>query len=188
MKSRENGIKEKLTQEKFNINVSGSANSCHVKIGKQKFRTLVDTGAECSLMHHRVYDQLKNKLRLVNKKVSLQSANSSELKCDGSISEQVCIGSTEISQELYVIRELSRNMILGLDWMKSNNVRIYMDLKCIRINRKHVNLQEDIHVASTLRMKNICLIKPQTAIICYGKVRENPDLPTGQTYEIEQID
>ena len=64
-----------------------------------------------------------------------------------------------------------------------------MDLKCIRINGKHyVNLQEDIHVASTVRMKNTCLIKPQTAIICYGKVRENSDLPTGQSYEIEQID
>ena len=59
-----------------------------------------------------MYDQLKNKPRLVNKKVCLQSANGSELKCDGSISVQVCISSTEMSQEFYVIRELNRNMIL----------------------------------------------------------------------------
>ena len=50
-------------------------------------------------MHRHVYDQLKNRPRLVNKKVCLQSANGSELKCDGSISVQVCIGSTEMSQE-----------------------------------------------------------------------------------------
>ena len=25
-------------------------------------------------------------------------------------------------------------------------------------------------------------------MICYGKVRENPDLPVGQSYEISQID
>ena len=37
-------------------------------------------------------------------------------------------------------------------------------------------------------MKKTCLIKPQTAMICYGKVRENPDLPAGQSYEITQID
>ena len=67
MKSGKNNNKEKLIQEKFNINVSGSPNSCLVKIGKQRFRTLVDTGAECSLMHRRVYDQLKNKPRLVKK-------------------------------------------------------------------------------------------------------------------------
>ena len=51
-----------------------------------------------------------------------------------------------------------------------------------------MNLQESIHIASTVRMKNTCLIKPQTAIICYGKVRESPYLPTGLSYEIEQID
>ena len=49
MKSSKNDIKEKITQEKFNNYVSGSPNSCIVKIGKQTFRTLVYTGAECSL-------------------------------------------------------------------------------------------------------------------------------------------
>ena len=94
-----------------------------------------------------------------------------------------------MSQDFYVIRDLNRNLILGLDWMKQNNVRIYMDLKWLRINGKYyVNLEEDIHIASTVRMKRTCLIKPQTSIICYGKVRENPDIPAGQSYEISQID
>ena len=140
-------------------------------------------------MHRRIYDQLKNRPKLVNKKVCLQSANGSELKCDGCVTVQICIGGTEMSQDLYVIRYLNRNLILGLDWMKQNNVRIYMDLKCLRINGKHyVNLEEDIHIASTIRMKRTCLIKPQTAMICYGKVRENPDISAGQSYEISQID
>ena len=188
-KSYENNIKGNLPQKTYKISVSGSPNSCLVKIGKQRFRTLVDTGAECSLMHRRIYDQLKNKPRLTNNKVCLQSANGTELKCDGSITLQICIGGTEMSQDFYVIRDLNRNLILGLDWLKQNNVRIYFDLKCLRINGKnYVNLEEDIHIASTVRMKNTCLIKPQTAKICYGKVRENPDLPVGQSYEILQID
>ena len=37
-------------------------------------------------------------------------------------------------------------------------------------------------------MTKTCLIKPQTAMICYGLVRENPDLPVGQSYEITKID
>ena len=53
-KSSESSINEKLTREKFRINVSGSPNSCLVKIGKQKCRTLDDTGAECSFMHRSV--------------------------------------------------------------------------------------------------------------------------------------
>ena len=62
-------------------------------------------------------------------------------------------------------------------------------MKCLRINGKHyINLEEDIHIASTVRMKKACLIKPQTPMTCYGKVRENPDLLVGQAYEISQID
>ena len=37
-------------------------------------------------------------------------------------------------------------------------------------------------------MKTTCLIKPQTAVICNVKCKENPDLPVGQSYEISQID
>ena len=102
------------------ISVSGSPNSCLVKIGKQRYRTLVDTGAECSFMHRRIYDQLKNKPRLINKKVCLQSANDTELKYDGCITVQICIGGTEMSQDFYVIRDLNRNLTLGLDWLKQN--------------------------------------------------------------------
>ena len=46
----------------YKINLAGSPNSCIIKIGKNKFRSLVDTGAEVSLMHRRVYDSLKVKL------------------------------------------------------------------------------------------------------------------------------
>ena len=148
--------------------------SCIVKLGKQKFRTLVDTGAECSLMHCRIYDQLKNKPMLNNKKACLKSANGFELKCDDCITVQICIGGTKMSQIFYVVRDLNRNIILGLDWLKQNNVRIYFDLKCLRINGKHyVHLVEDIHIASTVRMKKTCLIKPQTAMICYGSQRKH---------------
>ena len=144
--AKSTNIKGKSPHENFKINVSGSPNSCLLKIGKQRYRTLVDTGAESSLMHRCIYDQLKNKPKLVNKKVCLQSTNGSKLRCDGS--------GTDMSQEFYVIRDLNRNLILGLDWLKNNNVRLYFDLKCLRINGKHcVNLEEDINIASTVRMK-----------------------------------
>ena len=88
-----------------------------------------------------------------------------------------------------MIKDLNRNYIFGLDWLKNNNVRLYFDVKCLRINGKHyVNLEENIHMASTVRMQKTYLIKPQTAIICKGKVRENLDLPVEQDYEVCQID
>ena len=64
-------------------------------------------------MHRRIYDQLKDKPKLVNKRVCLQSANGSELRCDGCVTVQICIGGTEESQAFYVIRDLNRNLIFG---------------------------------------------------------------------------
>ena len=140
-------------------------------------------------MHRRVYDSLKNKPKLLKKNINLQSANGTRLQVDGCVNVNFRIGGTEVSQDFYVVRDLNRNMILGLDWLKQNNVRIYFDLKSLRINGKtYVNLEEDIHVASTVRMKNTCVLKPNTACICYGKVRNNPDLPSGQSYDISEIE
>ena len=74
-----------------------------------------------------------------------------------------------------------------MDWLKQNNVRIYFDLKSLRINGKtYFNLEADVHVVSTVRIKNTCVIKPNTACICYGKVRAN--LPSDQSYGISEID
>ena len=138
-------------------------------------------------MHRRVYDNLKNKPKLLKKNINLQSANGTRLQVDGCVNVNFRIGGTEVSQDFYVVRDLNRNMILGLDWLKQNNVRIYFDLKSLRINGK-TYVMEDIHVASTVRMKNTCVLKPNTACVCYGKVRNNPDLPSGQSYDISEID
>ena len=138
-----------------NINVSGNPNSCLVTIGKQKFRSLVDTGAEVSLMHHRVYNGLKDKPKLKPKKVYLQTAGSTPLTVLGCVDVTFRIGGTEVSQEFHVVSNLNRNLILGLDFMKSHKARIYFDLKSMRIDDKvYVNLEEDIHIASTVRINH----------------------------------
>ena len=169
--------------------MAGSPNSCIIKIGKHKFRTLVDTGAEVSLMHRRVYDLLKDKPRLMNRKINLHGVNGSLLKIDGCIDLTFSVGGTEMKQNFYVVREMNRNLILGTDWLRQHGVRIYFDLGCIRIGDKnYVNLEEDIHIASVIRIKSTTVIKPQTATICYGKVKYNPDIPTEQSYQICSAD
>ena len=169
--------------------MAGSPNSCIIKIGKHKFRTLVDTGAEVSLMHRRVYDLLKDKPRLMNRKINLHGVNGSLLKIDGCIDLTFSVGGTEIKQNFYVVREMNRNLILGTDWLRQHGVRIYFDLGCIRIGDKnYVNLEEDIHIASVIRIKSTTVIKPQTATICYGKVNYNPEIPTERSYQICSAD
>ena len=88
----------------------------------------------------------------------------------------------------YVVKDMSRNLILGTDWLRQHGVRIYYDLGCMRIeNKRYVNLEEDIHVSSVARIKYNTVLKPHSATICYAKVRPNPDLPVRVDYQISAV-
>ena len=66
-------------------------------------------------MHRRVFDSLKNKPKLLKKTADLPSTNGTSLKVDGCVNVKFRIGGTDVSQDFYVVRDLNRNMILGLD-------------------------------------------------------------------------
>ena len=76
-----------------------------------------------------------------------------------------------------------------MDWLRHNDVRLYFDLKLMRIQGKtYCKLEEDIHIASTVRMQHTEILKPNSAKVCYGKVRQHPDLNVGSKFEVSQID
>lgn len=131
---------------------------------------------------------MKNKPQLQNKRVHLQSANGSSLNVIGCINVSFRIGGTELSHNFYVVRDLNRNIVLGLDFMEANEVRLYFDLKSMRIKGKYyVNLEQDVHISSTVRTQSWVKIKPNSAKICYGKVRNTPELPSCRSYEVSEI-
>ena len=78
----------------------------------------------------------------------------------------------------YVVRAMNRNLILGTDWLRQHGIRIYYDLGCLSIaNKTYVNLEEDVHISSVARIKYTTLLRPHSATIFYGKIRQNPDIP-----------
>ena len=173
----------------YKITLAGSPNSCVIKIGKTKFRSLVDTGAEVSLMHRRVYDSLLVKPKLQFKRINLSGVSGGALKIDGCINLKFTVGGIEMQHMFYVVKDMSRNLILGTDWLRQHGVRIYYDLGCMRIeNKKYVNLDEDIHVSSVARIRYNTVLKPHSATICYAKVRPNPDLPVRVDYQISAVE
>ena len=168
----------------YKICLAGNPNSCLIKVEKQKFRALVDSGADISLIRRDVYDSLRRKPKLIRQHTNVQSVNGDPLKIDGYIYLKFVIGGTTMTQRFYVSRNMNRKVILGNDWLTENGVRTYHDLGCLRVNGTYVPLQMDIHVTSTLRAKNKFLMKPQTTIICQCKARSTPDLPEKQLYQI----
>lgn len=177
-----NIISEKVPT--YQISLAGRPNSCIVHVGKQKFRALVDTGAEVCLMQRRIYELLKNKPKLQRKTVCLNTVNGGPLKIDGCIRLPIDVGGCQLYQEFYVVRDIQRNVILGQDFLEQNGVRLYFDLGCMRVGKTYVRLERDLHISSVVRAQNVVVLKPQSARICYGRVRETPELPSGQQYQI----
>ena len=79
---------------------------------------------------------------------------------------------------------INRNFILGRDWLVQNRVRLYFDLGFLRIGETKVPLEEDIHIASLVRVRSTTVLKPQAATVCLGKVKDSPEFPVYGLYTV----
>lgn len=68
---------------------------------------------------------------------------------------------------------LGRNAIVGRDFLKQFNCRIYCNLDKLRINGWYVDMVEDAYLQSLSRLKQSVKIKPQSAQFCFGKLPSN---------------
>ena len=144
----------------------------------------MDSGAEVSLISRCVYDSFKIKPKLYKHSLNLATAGNTPLHVDGYADFKFMLGGLKMSRKFYVVQNLNRNVIIGLDWLKSRGVRVYHDLSCIRVHETFIPLVDDIHIASIARVKTKVKIPPQTAHICQCKVRNHPAFVTENDYEV----
>ena len=120
-----------------------------------KFRALVDSGAEVSFIHSRIFASLKDKPKVFKKEAQLQSVSGQALNIEG------CANIT-----IKIVKDMNRNVILGKDWLTQNGIRLFFDLGCLRIGKCYVSLEEDIKIASIVRCAKDAVLKPQTVNVC----------------------
>ena len=159
-----------MPEKNFSINLAGSPNSCVIQLGKQRYRALVDTGAEVSLVHRRVFDKLEQGYDLGQQKVNLQAVNGNKLQVDGCAIIKFKLGGRKFQHTFYVVDGLNRNVILGRDWIIDNKVVLYFnELRSMKIGQVYVPLEEDIHISALVRAASTVVIKPHTAVVCKAK-------------------
>lgn len=172
----------------YPINLAGSSNSCIIKINKQRIRSLVDSGASVSLLNKKIYDRLRPQPKISkNVAINLQGVNGSALSIEGSVELLITIGGEKVQQKFYVVNDINRNVILGLDFLNDKGVRLYYDLNCFKVGKSFIPFEQDLQIASLVRLKADQVIKPQTCCLCTGKIRTNKDLPPNM-YQICEID
>ncbi|CAG2255163.1 unnamed protein product [Mytilus edulis] len=165
----------------------GAPNSTLIKFQNQRYRALVDSGASVSLIHKRIFETLRDKPKLLKKTANLQSVNGGSLHVEGCANLTFKIGSTKVTQLFYVVRDMNRNVILGKDWLVQNGVRLYFDLGCLRIQKNYVPLEEDINVASVVRLTVNAVLKPQSINVCPVGLKNNPSFGSTKLLEISPV-
>lgn len=151
---------------------------------------MVDTGAAVSLISKKMYDNLFPRPKLFNNDIpSLQAANGNSLIAIGYVNISFKISGLTLDHKLYVTKGLNRNMILGRDWLKKNNVRLYFDLGLMRIDGKvYAELKEDLHISTIVRTPKKLIMRPNTVTVFYGKINNNFPLEKNDLVEVNSID
>lgn len=130
----------------------------------------MDTGAEVSLIHRRVFDKLKDSYELEKQKVNLQAINGGKLQVDGCVTFTFKLGGQRLSKNFYVVDGLNGNVIVGRDWITENRVLLYFTgLRSMKVGHVYVPLEEDLHISALVRASNTVVIKPHTTVI--GRVK-----------------
>ena len=69
--------------------------------------------------------------------------------------------------------KLNRNIILGRDFLQQNQVRLFFDLNKTRMRNNYVDLKEDSHIASLVRLKQKIVVRQKTIVVCTAKLNHN---------------
>ena len=168
--------------------MAGNPNSVLLKIGNQRLRGLVDSGADTSLLSKKIFDNLKDRPKLIRDRPSIQSVSGEPLKIIGCANITFKMGNLTLTHKFYITEGMNRNIILGREWLKQNGVRIYVDLGYLRVRNTYIRLEEDIHISSLLRLTRKTNFKPQTATVCMVKVNKGFKLSEKGLLEISAAD
>ncbi|CAG2190359.1 unnamed protein product [Mytilus edulis] len=131
---------------------------------------------------------MKSPPKLIKSKVSLQAVNGESLLVEGSANFTFDIGGSKINHVFHVVSDMNRNIILGRDFLQQQGVRVYFDLNCIRIGKVYVPLENDIHIASIVRVAKRTLLKPQSVNICIGKIKKHSCFLNSELLQVSAVD
>ena len=135
-----------------------------------------------------MFHNLPFRPKLLRDQANLQAVNGGSLSVIGKVNLTFKMNGLTLNHGFYVTNGLNRNFILGRDWLKSNGVRLYFDLGCLRINKTYIPLQEDIHICSILRVDKDILLGPQTMTVNYVKLNQGFQVGDSGLVEVTNLD
>ena len=125
-------------KEGYAINLAGDPKCISIQIGKQRYRALVDTGAEISIVSEKIVNRFFPRPNIAKTTAALYAVDGGKLKVAGQVTLEFKIGAKKFSHTFIIVRDLERPFLIGTDFMQKHGVRIYFDLKKVRVGDVYV--------------------------------------------------
>jgi hypothetical protein len=166
--------KNKLKNKQVCTISTKSANCVRIQIEGQQVNALLDSGADVSVIRTDMFHKIKRSLSLELNKSSevLRNASGKHLKLLGETEVKFQIGSQILSQKCHVTPDIRVPLLLGTDFMKHNDVTIWISRGQVTINGEILPLRHYDKLSNLVRLVESTTIPPQTAITTWGKIRQ----------------
>ena len=181
-------VNKPVSNEKYLVNLTRNPNSCLIKIEKQRVRCLIDSGATTSLISWKFYNNLIFKPGLQRASAHLELVDGTALSLKGKVELKFEMKSLKLAHTFFVVDGINRNILLGDDWLTSNEVRMYFDLGCIRVKGVYVPLVADKHINSICRLNRSLTVAPNTSYVCCARVKGSFEAEDGSELLVQSFD
>ena len=139
----------------------------------KKHRGYCDSGAEISMVSYNFYSNLPKSKRpkLQPSSIILRGVNGNKLQNMGTIELELDFNGYLVKHTFIVSRDITRNCLIGRDFMINNDVRLYYDLGAMKFGEvsPYIALVRDVHVNSIVRINKSFVIPPQSVMRVYAK-------------------
>ena len=89
-----------------------------VQIRQNKYRALIDSGADISTISRKVCEQTYNVEQFRQTKINIGSANGTKIIVAGEVDLEIEVGKSYVTQAFLVTENLTQNIILGFPTTK----------------------------------------------------------------------
>ena len=170
-----------------NTDHQNNLNNCKIKIriSKQVFSTLVDTGASVSVMNEETFKKLNNQFPLQKSKLPMvRGVNGNVIRVLGNVTLPIEIGKLTVFQDFCVLDYINVPIILGRDFMLEQNAEISFPKQILSLQNGMTEVP--LHLSDNIEEGNNFVhtisqitLEPRQRIVIPVKIENVPNSSTG---------
>ena len=140
--------------------------SVQIKIGKNRTRALLDTGAEVGVISLGLYNQIKRSplvSTVRNSPIQLVTADKTDLQQMGEVDVTFKIANKTCTSTFQIAPDIGHSMIIGWDVIQKDGFKIDGANNTMEVKGTTVEIQEDGGMASLARLTCDVTLEPESA-------------------------